>query len=467
MTRRLLLSYLAVTLVVLALFEVPLAVFYQQREQDRLTIDAERDATVLASIYEDALEKGLEPDPGPAHDYLEDTGVRTVVVDVEGISVIDTGNETDRDFSTRPEITTALGGERTSGTRSSETLDTDLLYIAVPVASGGVVHGALRLTLDTHEVDERIQRFWLGLAAIGAIILLVMAGIGTLLARSVTRPVRRLQAAADRYSLGDLTPTGGDDKSPPELAALETAMNQMARRLDQLIERQRSFVADASHQLRTPLTALRLRLENLETELEDPAAEAQITATIDEVNRLAQLVEDVLQLARTERAPELADVDLNQIVRDRIDTWSATAEHSDIDLRLAAPDGPIPGTAVVGGIEQVLDNLLDNALHAVPSGGTVDVTVESGDPHHRITISDDGPGIAEEDKPNALTRFWRADSSTPGTGLGLAICEAVITAGHGSLRLSDNHPTGLTVTIDVASARASEPDGSKVSMRRS
>ena len=94
MTRRLVLSYLAVTIVVLALFEIPLAIFFQQREQDRLSIDAERDATVLATIYEDALEKGTAPDPVPAQDYFVESGVRTVVVDVDGISVIDTGNDT-------------------------------------------------------------------------------------------------------------------------------------------------------------------------------------------------------------------------------------------------------------------------------------------------------------------------------------------------------------------------------------
>ncbi len=220
------------------------------------------------------MEKGLEPDPIPAADYFVETGVRTVVVDVDGISVIDTGNDVPRDFSTRPEIATALNGERTTGTRYSETLGTELLYVAVPVASGGVVHGALRLTIDTHEVTERVQTFWIGLVVVGVIILVVMAGIGALIARSVTRPVRRLQAEAERFASGDLTPSVSNEPSPPELAALEASMQEMARRLDDLIERQRAFVADASHQLRTPLTALRLRLENLETDVTEPTSAA-------------------------------------------------------------------------------------------------------------------------------------------------------------------------------------------------
>ena len=452
MTRRLLLSYLAVTLVVLALFEIPLAIFFQQREQDRLSIDAERDATVLATIYEDALEKDLEPDPIPATDYFVETGVRTVVVDVDGISVIDTGNDVPRDFSTRPEIATALNGERTTGTRFSETLGTELLYVAVPVASGGVVHGALRLTIDTHEVTERVQTFWIGLIVVGVIILVVMAGIGALIARSVTRPVRRLQAEAERFASGDLTPSVSNEPSPPELAALEASMQEMARRLDDLIERQRAFVADASHQLRTPLTALRLRLENLETDVTEPTSAAQLDAAIDETTRLATLVEDLLQLARTERRVEIASVDLAAIVRDRVDTWTATAELDDVRLDAQVPSESVCVNALVGGLEQVVDNLLDNAIRAAPAGSAVTVAVMPGASGARLVIADRGAGMDDEDKAAALTRFWRADTSTPGTGLGLAICDAIVGAGGGHLRLDDNTPSGLRVTVTLATA---------------
>ncbi len=164
MTRRLVLSYLAITVIVLAVLEIPLAVFYDQREEERLIADAERDAVVLASFYEDALERGAAIDPAPAEEYAARTGARIVVVDTAGISVLDSDAEPDRDFSTRPEIETALTGVRSSGIRRSDTLDTDILFVAVPVASGGTVHGVLRLTLDAHEVVERVQRFWVGAA---------------------------------------------------------------------------------------------------------------------------------------------------------------------------------------------------------------------------------------------------------------------------------------------------------------
>ena len=172
MTRRLLLGYLVVTLVVLLVLEIPLAFFYSQREQERFTAAAERDAVVLASYYEDVLDGGAALDPSQAERYADRTQARVVVTDTDGISVLDTDAAVGRNFSTRPEVAQALAGERASGIRQSKTLNTDLLYVAVPVASGGSVHGMLRLTVDAHEVTERIRGFWLSLVAMAAVVMI-------------------------------------------------------------------------------------------------------------------------------------------------------------------------------------------------------------------------------------------------------------------------------------------------------
>jgi signal transduction histidine kinase len=309
-TRRVLLSYLTITVIVLLVLEIPLAVFFQQRETERLAVNVERDATTLATLYEDALERQTAPDPQAASDYADSTGARVVIVSPDGVSQVDTSAAIDRDFSTRPEIQAALRGERSTGMRHSDTLGTDLLYVAVPVASGGTVHGAIRLTLDAKEVNATVRRFWLGLAGVAAVVLTAMAGIGWAIARSVTRPLRTLHSTADRFATGDLTPTVPDPDAPPEIAALEATLNAMAHRLDQLLAEQRAFVADASHQLRTPLTALRLRLENLQSGLDTPEDKEDLAAAIEETYRLAGLVEDLLKLARAEQtaAPEPADL---------------------------------------------------------------------------------------------------------------------------------------------------------------
>ena len=250
MTRRLLVGYLGITVLVLLMLEIPLAVFYGQREEDHLISQAGEDAVVLASFYEDALDAGATVDAVPAEDYAERTGARVVLVDADGVSLLDTEASVPRDFSTRPEMDTALSGVRSAGIRRSDSLDTDLLYVAVPVASGGSVHGALRVTLDAHEVTDRIHRFWLALVVVAVVVLSAVLAIGWAVARSITRPIRSLQRAALRFSDGDLTPAPVDPDAPPELADLASSLNTMAERLDDLMARQRAFVGDASHQLR-------------------------------------------------------------------------------------------------------------------------------------------------------------------------------------------------------------------------
>jgi signal transduction histidine kinase len=453
-TRRVLLGYLVTAVVVLIVLEVPLAIFYEQRETGRLLVSVERDATVLAGYYEEPLELGIPPRPAPAEAYAHQTGVRVVVVDNAGTSLIDTAGPAGRDFATRPEIRTALGGVRTEGTRHSYTLNADLVYVAVPVASGANVYGAVRLTLDSGEVDALVRRYWLGLIGVAAIVLIIMAGIGWAVARSVTRPLRRLNASAARFATGDLSTTEPDPGAPPEIAALGATMNTMAQRLERLLAEQREFVADASHQLRTPLTALRLRLENLQSAASSPDDAEDLGAAIDETNRLAGLVGDLLQFARADDTGAPETVDLVQLAADRVDTWSAIADVADVTLDFASPDVPVRVSAVPGGVEQILDNLIDNAITAAPPGTHVVVSVVSGLTDHQFTIADEGRGLSDSLKARALERFWRADRSVPGTGLGLPIANALAKASGGSLVLHDSPAGGLAVTVTLRASEA-------------
>lgn len=451
MTRRLLLSYLTITVIVLLVLEVPLARFYQQRETGRLTVNVERDANVVAGLYEDALEAGTPLDRTIAAKYAAHTGVRVVIVNPKGVSLVDTAGRTHRDFSTRPEFLTALSGEHTTGIRHSDTLNTDLLYVATPIASGGHVYGAVRLTLDTNEVTAAVHRFWLGLAGVAAVVLAAMAGVGWAIARSITRPLRRLHVAAARFGTGDLTAIGADPGAPPEIASLGATMDHMAHRLAQLLAEQRAFVADASHQLRTPLTALKLRLENLQN---DPAAHSaeDLGAAVEETDRLGELVGALLMLARAEEAAETEPVDLVPLARDRVDTWSAVADVASLKLDLIFKVEPVVVHAVPTGVEQILDNLIDNAITASPPGRHVSVTVTSGHRDHSLTVADEGPGLSDELKARALDRFWRLDTSRPGTGLGLPIARALAEASGGSLTLGDSAAGGLSVTVTLPAA---------------
>ena len=455
MTRRLLAGYLLAAVVVLLVLEIPLGIFYQQRAMSGLEHDVERDATVLAGFYEEPLEQGVAPDPAPAQAYARRTGVRVVVVDGEGTSLVDTGGRAGRDFASRPEIAAALRGVRAAGTRHSNTLGTDLLYVAVPVSSGGTVHGAVRLTMDKSQTNALVRRYWLGLAGVAVVVLVAITGIGWALARTVTRPLRRLDAAAARFATGDLAPSEPDPSAPAEIAVLGETMNTMAHRLDRLLSEQREFVADASHQLRTPLTALRLRLENLQSAAGDAQDSEELGAALEETARLGSLVEGLLRLARAEEAGKKVTVDLAGLAADRVDTWSAMADAAGVRLELEAPGGAVDAAAVAGGVEQILDNLIDNAVGVSPEGARVLVGVTRGDGAHELTVRDEGPGLTDELKERALDRFWRADRSTPGTGLGLPIAAALAGASGGSLELRDAPQGGLVVVVSLPAAQKS------------
>ena len=232
MRRRLLATYLAVAVLVLALLEIPLAISYAHSERQDLAGKVERDAVALATLVEDALEQGTpvpKQVPRIAADYTAHTGGRVLVVDSRGRAIVDSAPTGSRDFSSRPEIARALAGEISTGTRSSQSLGTDLLDVAVPAASSGIVHGAVRITYPTSAVDSRIHRYWTVLAAIAAAVLAVAAATAAVLARWVVRPLDRLERAADAIGSGDLAARAAVE-GPPEVRRLAATFNTMGAR---------------------------------------------------------------------------------------------------------------------------------------------------------------------------------------------------------------------------------------------
>lgn len=445
MTRRLLASYLALTALVLLVLEVPLGIVFQQREMKRLAIGLERDAAALASLSSVAVSRGQAPAAAVAGDYATRTGVRVVITDSTGRSLLDTGAAAGRDFSTRPEIGAALAGARASGSRRSDTLGTDILYVTLPIAAGGQVHGAVRLTLETAQVQRRAVRFWLGLAAAAVVVLAAVALVGTAVARSLTRPLRDVELAVARFAGGDLRSLPPDPRAPAEIADLQATVNAMAERLARLLAEQRAFVADASHQLRTPLTALRLRLENLQSAARHPDEASDLEAAMAETTRLAALVNDLLRLAAAEKDTTAQVVDAATTVRDRVELWSAVADADGVLLALTLPHEPALVRVVPDAIEQILDNLLDNAIAASPPGGSVRIALTRGTATYDLTVEDGGPGLSDELKARALDRFWRGDTARDGSGLGLPIAQAMAAASGGSLTIEDAEGGGLRV----------------------
>ena len=216
---------------------------------------------------------------------------------------------------------------------------------------------------------------------------------------------------------------------------------------------QRDFVADASHQLRTPLAALRLRLENLESEVPDESdAGSDVAGCLTEVGRLSRLVDGLLVLARAERvvAAPVA-VDVAAVVQGRVDAWSAFAEEADVRLRVAVADGLV-ARSTPGHLEQVLDNLVANAIDVSPEHGEIRIGAQRRAALVEIAVEDDGPGMTPEQRDRAFDRFWRASGDGGGAGLGLAIVHGLVEADGGSVRLAAGSGSGVRVVVSLPAA---------------
>jgi signal transduction histidine kinase len=451
MTRRLLLGYVAIVLVLAGSLAIPFGIVFAERQREQFAVALERDAVVLTTVYEDALQHGAPIDPEPANTYAQRTGARVVVVDRSGFSVVDTGGDVSRSFTNRPEIVTALSGTRFSGTRYSQTLGADLFVVAVPVASSHQVFGAVRLTMLNRDIEDSVRRMWLSLGLVVLVAVGATAVVAFAVARSVTRPVEDLKRAATRIAEGDLSARATIGDAPPELAALANAFDEMAIRLEELIETQRAFVADASHQLRTPLTALRLRLENLEAQATGEEAD-DIADVVVEAERLSRMVDQLLELSRAGSAGTV-EIDVVDVAEQRLRLWEGVAFERGVSLELDADTKkPCSAAMIPDGLEQVLDNLLDNAIRYSPRGGSVIVSVRSEpDGSCEVAVTDNGPGVPAEDLPRLFDRFWRGESDQPGTGLGLAIVAHLVSRAGGNVSASPTPGGGLTITVRLLS----------------
>jgi signal transduction histidine kinase len=462
-TRRLLLSYVSIIMLVLLLLEIPLGIALADAERRRLETDVQRDAVALVLRSEEFLEKTPTGQNAAlqtlAEQYQREHEGRVVFVDTKGHSVADSDPPTDangapsvgRSFATRPEIEQALQGKDVLGERYSDTLGTDLLYAAVPILSGGDVQGAVRITYPLSFVNSRIRRIWLVLAGIGAVVLLVVSLVCIMLSRSLTRPIGDLERGARALGRGQLDTRVALPSGPHELRALARSFNSTAARLEQLVDAQRGFVADASHQLRTPLAALRLRLENLADEV-TPEGSTDLAGATEEVARLSLLVDGLLALARAEQhGSQPTPVDVREVVDLRCDAWRDLAAEQEVALDVTGPS--VLALTTPGRLEQVLDNLLNNALEVAPPGSSINLDVRRDGDEILITVADAGPGMTDEQRAHAFDRFWRAEErESTGFGLGLAIVRQLAVADGGDVTLAAATDGGLEVIVTLPAA---------------
>jgi signal transduction histidine kinase len=462
---RLILAAAYVLTVVAIGLEVPLAVTASKREnsveESRVLTFA---ALLAARINDDVPAATADPNLGsPARRLIADlaritahrTGVRFVVVDGVGRLLADSAPEepvgTMYDTPDRPEFTRVLnGGDIDSETRHSDTLGQDLLLVTVPVVHFRETVGAVRASEPLGFLQAKVHRLWLGYGIVGLVAIAVGMTAAWFLAGSLARPVRRLEDAAKRLGAGDLGARAGPE-GPAEVASLAGSFNRMASALSTNISAQQDFLANASHQLRTPLTGLRLRLEAIKEEGGFAAGQAEKAEL--EVDRLTSLVADLLELARVSSAETAgAPVDLTECVTGAVDRWAPTAESKGKRVTAAA-SGHATVWADPADVNHILDNLIENAIRYTPGGAQVMVSATRRNGRSLLEVADDGPGIPAEDRSRIFERFYRGSAGRlagPGTGLGLAIVQELARRWGGRVDLGDGPGTRFEVEFPLA-----------------
>jgi len=462
MRRRLLAGFFLFALVLVVALEVPLGLSLARNDRTTSMSELQSDASSLAVLVSAGLNRGGGYGLQPVVNQFarSDGAVVAVVSNGHALAVAGRGAlEELRDARTEAIVKVAASGH-TSGEEGSDDPDDDFLYVALPVAvavpaTGGLsstTHGpdvVLLVAESAAPLHARIRSHWITLALFGIGMVALATALGTVLARSLTRPLEGIEAAVAAVGAGRLSERAPVGRGPAELDALGETVNEMAERLEELVHTQRAFLADASHQLRTPLTAPHLRLENLEDTL-DPEQQADLTAALAEADRLSRIVDGLLTLARTEGGvrPTRERVDVKDVLRDRADAWSALAEERQVTLTCELPaalDQPGPTLMALGcpgHLEQILDNFLANALEATPAAGNVVLRAVPAGDAVEVHVIDDGPGMSPADRTRAFDRFWRREGAPHGgSGLGLAIVAQLARMSGGTAWL-DASPTG-------------------------
>ncbi|WP_158289828.1 HAMP domain-containing sensor histidine kinase [Micromonospora sp. S4605] len=382
-------------------------------------------------------------------------------------------------------VTAALAGARSEPSGEWAPWDDSALVVAEPVGRDSEVVGAVVTISDLSQTRGHILVRWVQLAALGLLPLIALVAVAWPVSAWVLRPVRELDAASARISRGDLTIRADAEAGPVELRRLAGSFNTMMDAVENAVQRQRAFVSDASHQLRNPLTSLRLAVESLEPHLRPAGDGRQLyDVAVDELKAMRRMLNSLQASARMESIRTASPVDLDAVLATRVNRWRALTAAAGQTLVVEVP----PGLRLLeppGGLGSVLDELISNALR-LSGSQTVQVTARlspaapdaaPGDAARAgglvtIAVRDDGQGIDVAERAQALGRFWRSPrhQNVSGTGLGLAICADLVGAAGGELRLEDGlprpdgsgHGFAAVVALPVAAREAAADAASPV-----
>ena len=330
-----------------------------------------------------------------------------------------------------------------------------LRLISLPLTDEQKVNYVIQVGTSLGPTQEILDSFLLQLLGMGLAGLLLAGFGGWFLAKRALKPVAHITETARLISSQSLDKRLDFKVTPDEIGRLIVVLNEMLQRLDEAFSSQKRFIADASHELRSPLTALKgtmevlLRRKRNVEEYEDG-----LSSSLDEINRLTRLVNNLLTLARTDTAKEeitFSKLRLDQLIEVVLDQTQVLAQQRKIELKGDIEDGlTIKGNA--DKIRQLVINLLNNAIRYTPDGGTVQLSLEKKDNMVQIKVTDNGIGIPDGDIPRIFDRFFRSDPSRHrdapgGSGLGLAICQWIVHTHRGEIEVESEKGKGSTFTV--------------------
>jgi signal transduction histidine kinase len=448
---RLLAAVAYVLLLAIVAFGVPLGLSLSARVNAEVRTQAQAQADLVAATAADLLAPAgraqLETLARTAATSLRG---RVLIVNANGRVVVDSAgpSELGASYASRPEIQGALAGRQTQVQRASATLGKQILATAVPIIHGGRTVGAVRVTQSVSAVHRAVLHVELAIALIALIVLTLGLLAGALLAGQIGRPLRRLETVARRVAQGDLRARAVVEGSL-EQRSLCTSFNDMTSRIANLLSAQKDFVADASHQLRTPLTGLRLRLEEAKALSDRPEVVAELDAAMAELDRLSHTVDELLRLSRAGgRSGAGTSVELGALAADAVQRWRPQASGRGIALHHRLEGHPGAVWAARADLERALDALIENALRYSPAGQTV--VIAAGP--HRIEVRDRGPGVSADERDLVFERFGRGSAgiaSSPGSGLGLPIARELAREWGGDVALERRDGGGTVAIIDL------------------